>query len=179
MAAAVAATLLIAESVGACVPRPVTISAPAILIAGWAPHDARRGIDLPPKTPLGQIDYDALDLVKPGSVVLFSAQLGDADEAIAWATESIELAGDSPLGSAYFALGLGHTLKGEVDAADEAYRKAVSVLRDRSEWREAVQACRAWADALRAAGRSAEAFEALETAAELAERASTSPRIAR
>jgi tetratricopeptide (TPR) repeat protein len=108
-----------------------------------------------------------------------AAQLRDADEAIARAKESLELAGDSPLGSAYFALGLGHTLKGEVDAADEAYRKAVSVLRDRSEWREAVQACRAWADALRAAGRSAEAFEVLETAAELAERASTSPRVAR
>jgi tetratricopeptide (TPR) repeat protein len=108
-----------------------------------------------------------------------AAQLRDADEAIARAKESLELAGDSPLGSAYFALGLGHTLKGEVDAADEAYRKAVSVLRDRSEWREAVQACRAWADALRAAGRSAEAFEVLETAAELAERASTSPRAAR
>lgn len=108
-----------------------------------------------------------------------AAQLRDADEAIARAKESLELAGDSPLGSAYFALGLGHTLKGEVDAADEAYRKAVSVLRDRSEWREAVQACRAWADALRAAGRSAEAFEVLETAAELAERASTSPRVTR
>jgi tetratricopeptide (TPR) repeat protein len=108
-----------------------------------------------------------------------AAQLGDADEAIARARESLELAGDSPLGSAYFALGLGHTLKGEIDAADEAFREAVSVLRDRSEWREAVQACRAWADALRAADRSAEAFEVLETAAELAERASTSPRVAR
>jgi tetratricopeptide (TPR) repeat protein len=108
-----------------------------------------------------------------------AAQLRDADEAIARAKESLELAGDSPLGSAYFALGLGHTLNGDVEAADDAYRKAVSVLRDRSEWREAVQACRAWADALRAAGRSAEAFEVLETAAELAERASTSPRVAR
>jgi tetratricopeptide (TPR) repeat protein len=108
-----------------------------------------------------------------------AAQLRDADEAITRANESLELAGDSPLGSAYFALGLGHTLKGDVEAADDAYRKAVSVLRDRSEWREAVQACRAWADALRAAGRSAEAFEVLETAAELAEHASTSPRIAR
>jgi tetratricopeptide (TPR) repeat protein len=108
-----------------------------------------------------------------------AAQLRDGDEAIARAKESLELAGDSPLGSAYFALGLGYTLKGDVEAADDAYRKAVSVLRDRSEWREAVQACRAWADALRAAGRSAEAFEVLESAAELAERASTSPRVAR
>jgi hypothetical protein len=36
-------------------------------------------MDLSPKTPLGPNDYSALDLVKPGSVVLFSAQLGDID----------------------------------------------------------------------------------------------------
>jgi hypothetical protein len=36
-------------------------------------------MDLPPKTPLAGTDYDALDLVKPGSVVLFSAQLGESD----------------------------------------------------------------------------------------------------
>jgi hypothetical protein len=36
-------------------------------------------MDLSPKTPLGSTDYDALDLVKPGTVVLFSAQLGDDD----------------------------------------------------------------------------------------------------
>ena len=129
---------------------------------------------------LFELGGDALDL---GAVraqqAKRAAQLGNADEAIARAQESLDLAGDSPLGSAYFALGLGHTLKGDTDAADAAFREAVSILRDRSEWREAVQACRAWADALRAADRSAEAFEVLETAAELAERASTSPRIAR
>lgn len=36
-------------------------------------------MDLPPKTPLVQSDYAALDLLQPGSVVLFSAQLGDSD----------------------------------------------------------------------------------------------------
>ena len=76
-------------------------------------------------------------------------------------------------------LALGHTLKGDVDAADEAFREAVNLLRQRGDWREAVQSCRAWADALRAADRSAEAFEVLETAAELAEHASTAPRVAR
>lgn len=34
---------------------------------------------LPPKTPLGLADYEALDLLKPGSVIVFSAQLGDPD----------------------------------------------------------------------------------------------------
>ena len=36
-------------------------------------------MDLSPKTPLVQSDYAALDLIQPGSVVLFSAQLGDFD----------------------------------------------------------------------------------------------------
>src|SRR5207302_781637 len=76
-----------------------------------------------------------------------AAQLGNADEAIGRARESLELTGDSPLGSAYFALALGHALKGDVDAADEAFREAVGLLRQRGDWREAVQACRAWADA--------------------------------
>ena len=108
-----------------------------------------------------------------------AAQLGQADEAVEHANESLALADDAPLGSAYFGLALGQTLKGDVDAANDSFQQAVSLLRQRGDWREAVQACRAWADALRAAGRSAEAFEVLETAAELAERASTSPRIAR
>jgi hypothetical protein len=36
-------------------------------------------MDLSPKTPLVQSDYAALDLIQPGSVVLFSTQLGDID----------------------------------------------------------------------------------------------------
>jgi hypothetical protein len=36
-------------------------------------------MDLSPKTPLAPSDYAALDLLQPGSVVLFSAQLGDTD----------------------------------------------------------------------------------------------------
>jgi hypothetical protein len=34
---------------------------------------------LSPKTPLGLADYEALDLLRPGSVVVFSTQLGDRD----------------------------------------------------------------------------------------------------
>jgi hypothetical protein len=63
----------------ACVPGPSIVAPSAIPIPAWTPHDARRGMDLSPKTPLSVRDYQALDLVQPGSVVLFSAQLGDAD----------------------------------------------------------------------------------------------------
>ncbi len=63
---------------GACLPRAPIAPAP-LPILPWPAHDARRGIDLSPKTPLGPMDYQALDVVQPGSVVLFSAQLGDGD----------------------------------------------------------------------------------------------------
>jgi hypothetical protein len=47
--------------------------------SAWTPRSARRGIDLPPKNPLSAQDYQALDILKPGAVVVFSAQLGDPD----------------------------------------------------------------------------------------------------
>ena len=64
--------------VGACLPRLAVAPSP-LPIVPWAAHDARRGMDLSPKTPLQPTDYQALDVVQPGSVVLFSAQLGDGD----------------------------------------------------------------------------------------------------
>jgi hypothetical protein len=63
---------------GSACGRPPLAAAPEPF-AGWAPRSQRRGLDLPPKTPLGPVDYFALDLVRPGAVVLFSAQLGDGD----------------------------------------------------------------------------------------------------
>ncbi len=45
----------------------------------WRAHDVLRGMGLPPKTPVAATDYQALNVVQPGSVVLFSAQLGDPD----------------------------------------------------------------------------------------------------
>ena len=59
-------------------------------IAAWSPHDARRGIDVSPKTPLSPADYAALDLVQPGSLVLFSAQLGDPDP-LHWIGNDVQL----------------------------------------------------------------------------------------
>jgi hypothetical protein len=75
---AAAAVLLVAGVAVACVPRAPVVPA-ALPIAPWTPHAPQRGIDLSPKTPLGPMDYQALDIVQPGSVVLFSAQLGDGD----------------------------------------------------------------------------------------------------
>ena len=72
--------LAIASGSFACSPgiatNPPTGNVP---IAPWSPRPALRGIDLSPKTPLSLADYAALDVVQPGSVVLFSAQLGDGD----------------------------------------------------------------------------------------------------
>jgi tetratricopeptide (TPR) repeat protein len=107
------------------------------------------------------------------------ALLGRPEEALARARESLELTGESPSGSAYFALGLAHAQLGELEEAVGAYREAAELLRKRGEWREAVQACRAWADMLRESGRTEDAFEVLERAAELAERASATPRAVR
>jgi hypothetical protein len=65
-------------TVFACGP-PVQPSPPApMTFASWRPNAPLRGIDLSPKT-LSSADYAALDLLKPGSVVVFSAQLGDPD----------------------------------------------------------------------------------------------------
>ncbi|MDQ6674329.1 MAG: hypothetical protein M3069_26960 [Chloroflexota bacterium] len=76
--ATVALVALVAGCVAACMP-PQAVPAVPVEIAPWTPHVPLRGIDLSPKTPLSATDYQALDVVQPGSVVLFSAQLGDAD----------------------------------------------------------------------------------------------------
>ena len=75
----VALVVAVAEIALGCVPRPKVTPQPPWPIQTWRPHDARRGMGLPPKTPLAATDYQALDVVQPGSVVLFSAQLGDGD----------------------------------------------------------------------------------------------------
>jgi hypothetical protein len=63
----------------ACLPRAPVSPASPVIFEAWTPHAPLRGMDLSPKTPLSPMDYRALDVVQPGSVVLFSAQLGDGD----------------------------------------------------------------------------------------------------
>src|SRR5919198_1165181 len=81
-----------------------------------------------------------------------AALLGDHEEALRQATESLRLTGDAPLGSAHFALAQAHALRGAVDEANGSFRTAVELLDQGGDWREAVQA------------------------ADLAEKASASPR---
>jgi hypothetical protein len=63
----------------ACTPRfRVDPREEGIIIQNWRPAAVQRGIDLSPKD-LSARDYQALDVIRPGSVVLFSAHLGDPD----------------------------------------------------------------------------------------------------
>ncbi|HYW88951.1 MAG TPA: hypothetical protein VFB50_14340 [Chloroflexota bacterium] len=48
-------------------------------IAAWPASSLLRGIGISPKTPLSLADYEALDVLRPGSVVVYSTQLGDRD----------------------------------------------------------------------------------------------------
>jgi tetratricopeptide (TPR) repeat protein len=94
--------------------------------------------------------------------------------AVALAREALETIGDElteERGSAFFALADGLALEGSYPAADDAYGRAVDLLEQRHQWREATQACRAWARMLRAAGREKQALDVLDRAAELALRA--------
>jgi tetratricopeptide (TPR) repeat protein len=63
-------------------------------------------------------------------------------------------------------------LRGEIDAADEAYSRAVELLETQGRWRDATNACRAWAHMLREQGRDQQALDVLDRAAELGVRAS-------
>ena len=108
-----------------------------------------------------------------------AVRIGAADDAIELATDALVYLGEEAAdqGGAWHALGAAQALKGEVDAASESLRRAVELLRDRGEWREAMAAYRIWARALREAGRNQEAFDVIEQATLLTLRnAGTSPR---
>jgi tetratricopeptide (TPR) repeat protein len=95
----------------------------------------------------------------------WAAELGRGDEALERAQEAVEtLEDEEDEGDAWYALGSAHALRGEVDEADAAFRRAVEHLGRRGEWREAAKASREWARALREAGREAEAFDVMEQA---------------
>ena len=95
------------------------------------------------------------------------------DEATTLARHALELnAGGSPIdeGRAFHALGGGLTLTGEYAAADEAYRRAVALLEEQNQWRDATSACRSWAKMLREQGSEEQALDVLERATELSMR---------
>lgn len=94
------------------------------------------------------------------------------DEAVELAREALALDVPKPdHGHALAALGDALSLRGDIDAADAAYRDAVDSLEAAGRWRPAANACRAWGNMLRTGGRETEALDALDRAAELGMRA--------
>ena len=95
-----------------------------------------------------------------------AAQLGQAEQALAWAHESVEFLADDVrfAPNAWHALAAAHAAAGDIDAADREYRRAIDGLSEREQWREAVQVARDWARALRVAGREGDAYDVLERA---------------
>lgn len=80
-----------------------------------------------------------------------AAELGRADEALARAREALDLmrtTDPAEQGTAWWAMAQAHALRGDIDAADEAYRQAVQRFTQQQEWREALAASEAWTRAL-------------------------------
>ena len=102
-----------------------------------------------------------------------AAKLGEGEEAISRGREALDLLGvdnEAEQGSAWWSIGEGLALQGDVPAAIDAFRRGVQILDGSQRWREAAQACRRWAKVLRDAGRDAEALDALERATDYAVR---------
>ena len=94
--------------------------------------------------------------------------------AVTLARQAIELAGDdNPIdaGTAFSVLADALALVSEIQGAEEAYRRAVDVLEEHAQLRDASAACRSWARMLRQVGREQQALDVLDRAAELAMRA--------
>lgn len=105
-----------------------------------------------------------------------AAELGDVDEAIARASQALELMSEedrAERGAAHWALGRALVAKGEWDKAERELRRAIELLSERQVWREAAGASRDLARLLRDLGRTADAVATLEEAAELAMRIGT------
>jgi tetratricopeptide (TPR) repeat protein len=103
-----------------------------------------------------------------------AALRGRPADAVTLAREALALvpaANSLDQGLAHSVLADGLALGGEIEAADEAYRRAVDLLEQQGRWRDAAGACRAWAHMLRDQGRDKEAMDALDRAAELGLRA--------
>jgi tetratricopeptide (TPR) repeat protein len=97
--------------------------------------------------------------------------LGDADRAIRRAGEALEILGDADpaeRGDALRALGAGLALKGDLESAEDAYRRSAELLAENGRPAEYSAALRGWAEVLRRQRRDTEALDVLERAAALA-----------
>jgi tetratricopeptide (TPR) repeat protein len=95
-----------------------------------------------------------------------AADLGQVEETLEHGREALRLLeeDEQEQGGAWYALGIAHALRGEIDEAGACFRKAVDLLSAAGDWREATKAARSWARALRGAGRETEAFDVMEQA---------------
>src|SRR5438270_487883 len=93
--------------------------------------------------------------------------------ALYWTGARIEWMESQYADPARHALAIALTAAGDVDAADAEYDRAVSVLAEREQWREAITVARDWADALRTAGHGERAYAVLEQATEFGQRVNT------
>jgi transcriptional regulator with XRE-family HTH domain len=100
---------------------------------------------------------------------IHAAALKDADEAMARATDAARLLGDDArhLGLKWQALASAHRLAGDVNQAESYYSKALDVLTEQKQWREAATVAREWGRFLRELGRESEAFDVMDRAAVL------------
>ena len=99
---------------------------------------------------------------------------GQPDLAVRFAREALVIgkaAQPADEGVASFALADALSLRGELDAASNAYARAVDLLETAKRWRPAAAACRAWGRLLRDEGNEAEALDVLDRAADLGMRA--------
>lgn len=100
------------------------------------------------------------------------AKLGDPARAVELAQEAMELVTEDVrfAPNAMHALALALTAKGDINAADRMFSRAVGALGERGQWREAVKISRDWADALRHAEREGDALSVLDAAMTLGQR---------
>lgn len=104
---------------------------------------------------------------------------GNGADAVAYAREAIDLLHDEHapiLGTAFAALGQGLASEGDVDGANDAFRRAAQLLEQTKRWRDAYQACRAWAQLLRDNDRQQDALDVLDHAAQFALRVNPAAR---
>jgi tetratricopeptide (TPR) repeat protein len=95
-----------------------------------------------------------------------AAALDDAEEAMAHATEAARLLGDDArhVGLKWQALATAHRLAGDVAEAESYFGKALDVLTERKQWREAATVAREWGRFLRSLGRDGQAFDVMDKA---------------
>jgi tetratricopeptide (TPR) repeat protein len=93
-----------------------------------------------------------------------AAATGEPESALALAREAVELieGDDRHAPTAAHALGVAEAACGNLDAAEEAFARAVDALSEQRDFRQAAYAARDWATALRAAGRESDAYEVME-----------------